>query len=316
MEGIPKMYTPEKREQKELFRASLGFDFIFFLNEKGEKKALCIEINGQRTGVRGYAEVTSVDKNSQFLAKSRMTVSHKKKEAIQLAKEKVQRAERAYISEEGVKQLAEEEKNQILSDVRLFEYAFENPAFIEDVANNKAKQEAFIPEEYRPRYWQGDGDISKTGFWIIKPNTSFGGRGITIVSQDELPKALANIREELGIIGGETLFTIQEFYEALGAERAPEEVAKNPASLRLLIDFQYLEDGTVRKIQQVAYQRVSPQETDRQNLEETAIVNFSRGAKAVEASREEIQQATAAAEGIIQNIGKIFLLEHNRTDSP
>ncbi len=71
MEGIPKYWSPEKKESQELFRASIGFDFIFVKDDLGRKMPLCIELNGQDTGVFGYTELENIDSTKRIVASIR-----------------------------------------------------------------------------------------------------------------------------------------------------------------------------------------------------------------------------------------------------
>ena len=49
----------ESKESPELFRASLGFDFVFAKDKSGELHPYCVEINGHDTGVTGVQDVPS-----------------------------------------------------------------------------------------------------------------------------------------------------------------------------------------------------------------------------------------------------------------
>jgi hypothetical protein len=311
MEGLTKNWSPEKKEQRELFRASVGFDFIFIKDELGRKKALCIELNGQETGVFGFAELKDQDMTSQIVAGIRTRYDE---EHMRAGRESVRLKEMLKsnsIEEQtgAIDLLLEQPKRDvILQKKHMIKHAFENPAIIEDIANDKHKQEAVIPEESRPAFWHEESPSSSTGYFIIKPRRSRGGKGIIVLKQDQLQETLEKGKEALGFLKFEDNFVVQDFYFALGADNATDTYKDNPASLRLLIDFQYMEDGSIKKIQQVAYQRVSPHKSgkNQETLNENNIVNKSREAVAVAASKDEVSLASQVAEEIIKNLGTVY----------
>src|SRR3989344_4779229 len=53
-QGTP---SQESKEGVELFRATLGFDFVFTRDEQGNLRCFCIEINGHDTGVNGVEDI-------------------------------------------------------------------------------------------------------------------------------------------------------------------------------------------------------------------------------------------------------------------
>ena len=273
-------------EQTELFRATLGFDFIFSESETG-KQIFCIEINGADTGLKAVLEIPAgeITEADRAMVAKRMT--HTK-----------ERLELSAIAEALDPVTQAEERKTAWANARSvpgFVHAFINPPFISDiVSKDKNAQQQFIPQIYQPKSCQGN-PRSSTGYWIIKPIDGRKGRGISIVSNDEFKTAFANtdIRKT---------HLVQELIQACGADNAPQEMENNPASLRLLMDFIYHEDDSIEEVFAFAYQRVSTKSLDGDSMEDTYIVNYARGAKAVTASQEEFDMAHAVAVCIIRSL--------------
>jgi len=91
--------------------------------------------------------------------------------------------------------------------------------------------------------------------------------------------------------------------------------------MRLMIDFQYMKDGSVKPIFESAYQRVSPypsgnpklhMDTYEHSREDVFVVNKANGAHSVAVTEEELKLARVAAEEIIQNIAKKYLEQKDK----
>ena len=305
----------EQKESPELFSASLGFDFIFAKDEVGKKRALCVEINGEKSGIGGIAEMPEglVDPEFQEAAKIRDLRNPERIRRVGLANEITNDIH------EGTFSVSPEAKEKIdafmmksIRKVPLFPNAFKNPAFIEDIATDKRRQEDFIPDKYAMRlYKKGDSQISLTGYWILKPAQGIGGKNIRILSNDEAK--LYFDRNDVT-----STYVIQEFMPPLGADLAGTEESNHPASMRFLIDFKYLQDGTIKPVFQAAYQRVSPYSPrdafQKFSKEDIYVVNRARAAKAVPASEEEIEMAREAALDIIQKLGQGYKAQNSPQD--
>lgn len=67
LKSVNKVEASKSIENKEFFRATLSFDFIFISNQKGEKGIKCIEINGEDSGIFGVLDLPK--KKGDFLQK-------------------------------------------------------------------------------------------------------------------------------------------------------------------------------------------------------------------------------------------------------
>ena len=298
--------SPESAEKKELFRASLGLDFIFSKDETGNKRCFCVEINGDNAGVAGVGSIPKgdIDEAVRGAAYLRDTRNPKRLEKADKAKAIMYDLDTGEFPVSG-----SEAKEEILDYVRksvlkepLLSHAFRNPPFIQDIASRKDLQQQYIPAEYAPRYYrEGESMISSTGFWICKPRSGISGKGIVILDDSQFAMNRSVLKKER--------FIAQEFIQPLGADKAQEGMKDNPASLRLLVDFKYLKDGSIEKGYETAYQRVSPfsgKDISRgihgASREDIYVVNKSREASSVAPSEEEVRLAREAAEKIIRNL--------------
>jgi len=284
----------QKFDDSEVFRATIGLDFIFS-NANNHKIPLCIEINGADTGLKAVETISMNEISNDERERVRIRMMHTK-ERIKLS---------AYAeSLDPVAQAAE--KKQAWAKARSapgFIHAFVNPCHVQKIVENKRLQQAFIPIENRPRIFQeGNSPISQTGFWICKPITGRKGRGIQILSNKEFEQSFLRT--------GVQSVIAQEFIQAHGADRASQGMQDNPASMRLLIDFIYFENDTIKEIFTFAYQRVSPHmpkvAMTESELEKVYVVNFARGAKAAAVSKNEFGLAHKVALKIIRNIAESF----------
>jgi hypothetical protein len=315
MEGIPKpdkkIYTAaeigapvstEKIPAKELFKGSLSFDFVFALKD-GKKHPYCVEINGDQSGIAGIQNIdrSAIDSTRRIMAGIRDQRDPAYRNNIQSINSII-----GMLNTEKI-QLPDDAKGKLHSLFRstmaqtpMFPHAHQNPDFIKRIADDKLPQAAVIPEEHHPRVLDihDPNRQSSTGTWILKPRRNRGGEGIQIISNDEIE-----------ILDDDTIFdryVIQEFVHPLSAELAGETKSDHAASMRLLIDFRYLEDGTIEPTYEAAYQRVATEPLDISvplgSREQSAVVNLTRAADSYPASSEELALAHPVAEEIIHTL--------------
>ena len=301
----PRAYRKiESRESPELFRASLGFDFIFVEDADGVKQPYCIEINGSDTGVKGVQDIPKGD----IPEMTRLFASIRSREDSEFVRKNHLGGDILTdlgtgdfpVSSDEVKKSIGEFVKASLAKHQMFSHAIENPHEIDIVTKDKRVQRDYIPEQYRPRaYRKGESTVSSTGYWICKPAFGVGGNGIFIVTSEELARVTADPTQAEAV----AQYAIQECLDAVGADRAAPGMEQNPASLRLLMDFVYREDGTIETLYETAYQRVSQFGTDHPRMlhskEEVRIVNKNRGALSAAASPRESELAHKAATEII-----------------
>jgi hypothetical protein len=292
----------EEKNMGELFRATLGFDFIFSSID-GNKIPLCIEINGEDTGLKAVENIPEGDLAEDERERVRIRMTHTK-ERIKLS---------AYAESLDLGSQSEDRKEAWAKarNVHGFVYAFQNPAYIREIAGKDKKlQQDLIPSANRPlAYQEGKSPISRSGFWICKPIAGRKGQGIRIVSNEDFEDSF--IKKGLN-----NKYIAQELVKACGAEKALPSMKENPAALRLLIDFVYFKDNSVKEVFTFAYQRISQfsvkeRATLSTSLEEIYVVNFARGAKAAAASEFEFQSAHAVALKIIHNIAAHIEISKN-----
>ncbi len=329
MEGIPKpdkkIYTaaeigaPVSKEiipAKELFKASLSFDFVFGLKD-GKKHPYCVEINGEKSGIAGIQQIDrdAIDSTRRIMADIRDTRDPEYQHKITLANEVIEIVTAEKVGEAAtVLPTLRKLYNQNIEKTPMFPHAHQNPDFIEHIAKDKLPQGGVIPPENYPRTLDiADSDRrSPTGKWILKPRYNIRGEGIQIITNDELE-----------ILDDETIFdryVIQEFVTSLPAELSGPDRADHAACMRLLIDFRYLEDGTIDSTYETAYQRVATEplatEATLGNRERSAVVNLARGAESYPASPDEITLAHAVAEEIIHTLAYMMYPDLNLNRPP
>lgn len=295
-----KIHSSESKESNELFRGSIGFDFIFTKEDNGEDKIWCIEINGHDSGIGGVGELPegTVDKTHQYFAKMRNEKDDDVVRRIRLGNEILNdmRSGAFSVSDKSYDSIWNFVVRR-MKDKPLQRLAQKNPKFLEEIASDKRLQVGAIPKELAPRtYRKGDPGISRTGYWILKPNFGRGGNKVVIMSNTDF-------RIQFRGSVYEDSYVAQELIESRGAELAEGELVGNPACMRLLMDFQYMSDGTVNPLFESAYQRVTAH-GKRSSLENRYVVNLSRKAEAVPASEHEIKLAHEAALKVIQELAK------------
>ena len=121
--------VPEGKENAELFRATLGFDFIFTKDAKGSRKCVCIEINGDNAGILGIQDIPDdkIDKTKKIVANIRSTYNPKYMQRRGVIMDLASGEFPA--TPEGRAKIAAyylERKD----DTRLFEHSFKNPKHI------------------------------------------------------------------------------------------------------------------------------------------------------------------------------------------
>lgn len=286
-------------DRSELFRATLGFDFIFLKTGDGSKVPFCIEINGEDSGLMAVSSIPESELSESEREKVQIRMVHTK-ERLELS---------AYAeSLDPVTQTTERSEAWARArSVPGFVHAFHNPPYIREIVASKKLQQDFIPPENRPRLYQkDDSPLSRTGFWICKPLSGRKGKGIKIFSNEEFKtRFLAD-----GMTEG---YIAQELLRASGADLAPSGYENNPAAMRFLMDIIYYTDKSIEEVFSFAYQRISVHDPDTlaaaSVLEDACIVNIARGASAAAASDREMMLAHEVALKIIQNIAEGYQKE-------
>lgn len=296
-------------ESPELFRATIGFDFVFAPDKTGKKRCYCVELNGQESGTWGVAEIEGVDNLRKVMTLSRNAFNPGRQQlrvAIERIRGTLSEAERSKKSLKNTfLNMMEEDKQKM----PLVAHAFVNPPEIETVAEDKALHSQVIPPEYRLRtYVEGESAEAGSGYWMIKPRAGRRGDSIRVVTNAEFASILAG--DDILLSHDDLLrFNVaQEYVRAQGADLAPRGYEGNPASMRLLVDFRVLEDGTIHIVHEDGYQRVGPLPSRQYSPADTSmsVVNKARGAKAVDMSKKEFDMAHEAALKIINNIAGYY----------
>ena len=293
-------------EMRELFRASLGFDFIFSIDESGEKQCYCIEFNGADSGISGVQSIPKeqISNTRKILADIRNTRTRDRHEYIDKARDILSDIDTGIFSvTDDARGKIDEFLKRSIRKRKLLVHSETNPDFFEDIANDKILQDAYIPESNKPRlYVEGATTKSKSGYWICKPRIGRVGEGILIVSNKQFEEQVVSnaIFQEH--------YIAQEFIQASGADKAPTDDFEKPAAMRLLIDFRYLENDTIEPIFEIGYQRISPlPSTMLKHLRESSnVVNKARGATSANATDEELALARPIAYAIIQNLASAY----------
>lgn len=296
----------ESYNRPELFRATLGFDFVFTKDESGALECFCIEINGHRSGIHGMQKLSKTHRNTthgiMVDVRSRLNL------------ETIQKLERGVSAMNALEEfnLSNDLYRKIVKTIRketrknsLFVHAYFNPDFIEKIANDKTLQAQYIPKEHAPRQWRkGDSHVSSTGLWVAKGKNSSGGRMVQVYTNDTFKDFLAFAEKEK--LDLEKAGVIQELIPAAGALRTRGNRRNHCASMRFLIDFRYLKDGTIVPTFITSYQRVAPFPKTGVPAKGSHIVNFSSGSYVAQSSKKERAMAFSVAQKIIHNIGEAY----------
>ena len=296
----------ESIESPELFRATLGFDFIFTKGKDGKKRCLCIEINGEDSGIFGIQDIPDgeVDKTQKLVAKVRTAYDFDRFRRYALLDD-LESGEFSVTPEgrDKIKKFLLERNRQ----TPMVSLAYRTPKYIQNISLYKPRQQTFIPDEHKPRqYLDGESPESSTGFWICKPNIGRHGNNIMILSNVEFKRLFIKTEEAI-----RDNYTVQEFIFSDGADKAPESLHGNPASMRFLIDFRYLDNNKILSGFEAGYQRVSPHQGEYGTIPPTMglaerqrlfVQSKIRGARSLPASEEEMRLAREAAEKIIHRL--------------
>lgn len=277
----------------------------------------CIEINGHDSGLAGVQKIdkSKIDPTQRIMADIRNTRNKKLRNKVNEAKEITEDLDSGEFpsSQKGKEIIAKYLKASIAKEP-LLPKAYVNDEFIQEVADDKSLQEELIPEENRPRHlYPGDDTFSKTGYWVAKPKLGITGKGVSIIANDEI----GDVIDELGgKLWGD--FVVQEFIPSAPAQAAGEDRAEHTASLRLLVDFRYLENNEIEPTYLHAYQRVNSKPLDLnasfENRNKSAVTNYSRGAESYPATKEELNSTYEVAEQIIINLAERF--KEHKEDLP
>lgn len=308
---MDKWFPNPRTPVNERFRASIGFDFIFYKNKQGRRKISCVETNGHNSGIRGAANIAdaNIGKLSKTLAGVRAMASSDKANTIEALNarrtEIISHTSNGYGPDDlellamlynYIKAVSVNTKTPLMST------AIPNALDLEEAINNKIYHAFIVPKSLRPavRGYDKTYDFPASGIWLLKP--VFGERGEGIKAYKRADQA----EPELPAV--DPKFVWHEFISPLPADNAPDAYKSHPASMRYLVDFIKYNDGHTEKLYEFAYQRVSPFGVDSgRDFEDVYVVNKARKALAVHVSSREILQARRAAGRIIDRIDKYFL---------
>jgi len=334
----------EGTESEELFKGTLGFDFIFLRGSDGTKQIKCVEINGEHSGITGIQDIprTSETYLHKLLARSRNRTSEEFDELAgrdldlklptPTPEERLHRGRELIDKFMGALDVAEAKRMKELQEVKMHAYSHANPPFVEEIMRDKSKQGAYIPRELAPKLAHMLSDISPGSEWVVKPKEGMKGEGIYVMDAEQIQHVIAKMEND-GVDPAE-LFTenvVQEFIEPLPADNAPAHLSDHVASLRLLVDFRYMNNGEIEPAYITGYQRVSPYSREGRHhrdgprpandpesfgdtsepygiafTEDIYVVNKARGALSVPLSKEESTMAIEAAKEIIRNLGEAY----------
>lgn len=295
----------EKEAPKELFKATLGFDFVFDYTPSGELHCFCIEINGHDSGVHGVKNIPKgdIDETHRVLAEIRATTNPEMARRYKIGnKILADLHDKIFQPSDEVVEKIYQYLAKSMRAQPTFTHAHHNPDFIEDITRDKRLQEQYVPPEHWPRTWHpGENPVSSTGWWVLKQYGSRGGDGVRMASNEDLEEVISQAGDAL------ENYVVQEFVQ-------PITIDDRAASMRLLVDFQYLSDGTIVPDFTTAYHRIAPYTGEEKvsadgkpiTNDDIFIVNKARGAKSAAATEEEIALARDVAEKIIHNIAKEY----------
>lgn len=340
-------FKTENKESKELWRGSIGFDFIFMRDYKGMlekvrdkdpyskeityevfKKPICVEFNGSNSGIFGIQEIKNYDKTKKIVADIRgsrnKTLDQKMATYDEIANPEIlgKKIDHKVIRHLGwditsTDDLETQNKirtalNTILKKEPLFPRAYQNPVLVSDVCKNKKLQSLYIPEENMPKRWEpGVYDKPSYGLWVLKPREGTHGKNIGIVSSRDFDAIMSG--KKMSDIKRQKIilnrYIVEEFIPPTGADEVDEAHEGNPASMRLLLDFRVMENGEIKVDGEYAYQRVSPHKTSENvELEAKFVVNKAKGALAFPASKKEVELARPVALSIIKKLETTAIL--------
>ncbi len=299
----------ESVESKEVFRATLGFDFIFSKDEEGNLHCWCIEINGENTGIYGAQDIpnenlSSMDKNRKIGADIRMQRNPNFAERNYQWKGIIDdylKGDLDALTEGQLSQYYE----RTMADIPMFKHSYSHSGMFYEFLTDKANLKVFVPEEHRPKdFVPGDSYESSTGYWVVKPRFGKLGRDIRVLSNEDLKLFIKNCEGLLEeVIKSVVIQELLEDYhvEADGYRR----------SMRYLVDFAYLEDGSIRVDYAYGYNRRAGEkdEGSKSSFNEenkSLIVNRATGAVSETVTKEEMTLAAETAEEIIHQIAEVL----------
>ncbi len=302
---------PVYESERPVFTGTIGFDFVFERQPDGSKKPYCVEFNGHNSGIEGAVAVEKDPLRRSIIQLRAMSSTREAERMIEAARQVFA----PYIRRAGgarQKEL-EKEKNRLIDDILLRvphpQLAFSNPDVIEEISRRKNMHRALIPADYIPRSYEleGSNQPPQSGYWICKPISGSCGEHIEIHHWTRIYKDF--IEPKGSLIDA---WDISEFIVPAGADAASKSFSRRPASLRLLIDFAYYKDRTIRPVFVAAYQRVARSGAPRlgrswkpNHALDAYIVNRSRGAVSVSASKDEVEACMPIALQTIQNLAKM-----------
>lgn len=288
----------EANESNEKFRATLGFDFVFSLNEMGELHCWCIEINGEETGIHGAQDIpdAQLSKNQKAFLAVRMHTNEGVSRKYHLANGIIRDYSAGDFDAISKEDLVKYIKKS-LRTVKNFKHANTNPEEVEALESDKGRLHEVVPRENLPReFHKGDTPVSSTGAWILKPLNGRGGQGILVMSSENLSAFVADGTYDEIL---QTNFLVQELLDDYHIQ-----MDGRRRSMRYLVDFRYMEDGSIQKDFAFGYNRVSPRSYKDPPGKDKVIVSKNYGASSEAATKKELALAQETADAIIHNIAK------------
>jgi hypothetical protein len=317
--GSKKWFENKKLEQKrnpEVFRASIGFDFIFHYDESGEIKCKCLELNGHNTGVFGVSEIKDgkFDKLKKILSSIRAQYSD---EALRDNQYMREMAENRKIGWYPYDKRFHDRVNRYIAGSKykrkIIKHSYTAPRNLEMIFGDKVLLPDLIPEEYRIRQFSISElsaqpfvlpkDISSDDILIFKPALGIQGKGIGFSTAEEFQDVMNSNDEFRHAIL--VKYVVQKFIKSKGADNSISENL-NKQSMRLLWDVRVFTSGDFEVDFESGYQRVSS----------GIVVNKKLGARSVTASEREFELARKAATEILKRIievQKSDMLKKNTT---
>lgn len=236
--GSKKWFENKKLEQKrnpEVFRASIGFDFIFHYDESGEIKCKCLELNGHNTGVFGVSEIKDgkFDKLKKILSSIRAQYSD---EALRDNQYMREMAENRKIGWYPYDKRFHDRVNRYIAGSKykrkIIKHSYTAPRNLEMIFGDKVLLPDLIPEEYRIRQFSISElsaqpfvlpkDISSDDILIFKPALGIQGKGIGFSTAEEFQDVMNSNDEFRHAIL--VKYVVQKFIKSKGANRYAEQL--------------------------------------------------------------------------------------------
>ncbi len=311
-ESQPHTAEEESMENKELFRATVGFDFVFDKNGT----PYCVEINGNNSGIEGMRNLKDkhMDSTMRIMANIRANRNNKSRGAIKTYNNALGDAHK-----DTYGNITKKSDIINLSFLRtaikepIFKNANKNHQILQEILDNKSLQTEFIPKQGRPKYYSmyEIATLEDNKLYIVKKNDSARGKGVHILYGWQIKDKADTTRIEN--------ILIQDFIEPADAENGPPD---HPASLRLLIDFRVTEKNGVEPMYITGYQRVSEYTSDNidadiASRDDVYIINKSTGADSYTMSENELKAIMPLALGVLNNLTDYMKhnLKHTESDA-